>query len=325
MTPRHDAPRRLAVAPMMDRTDRHCRYFLRLLAPHAWLYTEMVTAAAIVRGSRDRLLAFDPSEHPVAVQLGGSDPDELAAAARCAAAAGYDEVNLNVGCPSDRVQAGCFGAALMIRPELVADSVRAMRDACDLPVTVKTRLGVDEFDSYEFLQDFAHAVEAAGSRTLIVHARKAWLKGLSPKQNREVPPLDYARVYRLKQDFPRLEILINGGLDSIGPALEQLAHVDGIMLGRAAYQHPYLLAELDRRLYGGEAPPSRERVLEAILPYAERELAAGTPLRAITRHLMGLYLGLPGARAWRRMLSQLADGARGLDALRRYLSARLAA
>ena len=325
MTPRHDTPRRLAVAPMMDRTDRHCRYFLRLLAPHAWLYTEMVTAAAIVRGPRDRLLAFDPSEHPVAVQLGGSDPGELAAAARCAADAGYDEINLNVGCPSDRVQAGCFGAALMIRPGLVADSVRAMRDACDLPITVKTRLGVDDFDSYEFLRDFAFAVEAAGSRTLIVHARKAWLKGLSPKQNREVPPLDYARVYRLKEDFPRLEILINGGLDSIGPALEQLAHVDGIMLGRAAYQHPYLLAELDHRLYGGTAPPSRERVLEAILPYAERELAVGTSLRAITRHLMGLYMGLPGARAWRRMLSELADEARGLDALRRYLSARQAA
>jgi tRNA-dihydrouridine synthase A len=310
---------------MMDRTDRHCRYFMRLLAPHAWLYTEMVTAAAVVHGPRERLLAFDSAEHPVAVQLGGSDPDELAAAARFAAAAGYDEINLNVGCPSDRVQAGCFGAALMAKPALVADSVRAMRAASDLPVTVKTRLGIDDLDSYEFLRDFTSAVETAGVRTLIVHARKAWLHGLSPKQNRDVPPLDYARVYRLKQEFPQLEILLNGGLDDVNVALEQLAHVDGVMLGRAAYQHPYLLAELDWRLYSGSVPPSRERVLEAMLPYAEREVAAGAPLRAVTRHLMGLYAGLPGARAWRRMLSELADGARGLDELRHYLTARLAA
>jgi tRNA-dihydrouridine synthase A len=315
-------PRRLAVAPMMDRTDRHCRYFLRRLAPHAWLYTEMVTAAAIVHGPRQRLLAFDPTEHPVALQLGGSDPAELAIAARYAEDAGYDEVNLNVGCPSDRVQAGCFGAALMAKPGLVADCVTAMRDACALPVTVKTRLGIDELDSYEFLAAFADAVANAGAGTLIVHARKAWLRGLSPKQNREVPPLDYARVHRLKRDMPQLEILVNGGLTSTDAVLAELEHVDGVMLGRAAYQEPYLLAEIDRSLFGGMPLPTREQVLDAVLAYAERELAAGTPLRSVTRHLMGLYSGLPGARAWRRQLGELGDGMRGLGALRRVVDER---
>jgi tRNA-dihydrouridine synthase A len=314
---------RLAVAPMMERTDRHCRYFLRQLSPHSWLYTEMITAAALIHGPRDRLLAFHADEHPVAVQLGGSDPAELAAAARLAAAAGYDEINLNVGCPSGRVQAGCFGAALMARPDVVAACVRAMRDVCDVPVTVKTRLGIDDLDSYEFLCGFATMVAAAGCDTLIVHARKAWLNGLSPKENREIPPLDYTRVHRLKRDFPALEIVVNGGLDGPGVALEQLDHVDGVMLGRAAYREPYLLAELDSRLFGGRTVPRRETVLAAMLRYAEHELASGERLRSIARHLMGLYAGLAGARQWRRLLVGLDDGAAGLETLRGFIDSRL--
>lgn len=315
---------RLAVAPMMDRTDRHCRYFLRLLAPHAWLYTEMITARALLYGARERLLAFHPAEHPVAAQLGGSEPAELAVAARLAATAGYDEINLNVGCPSGRVQAGCFGAALMARPALVAECVRAMRDACGSTVTVKTRLGIDELDSYSHLCEFVSAVASAGCRTVFVHARKAWLNGLSPRENRDIPPLDFGRVHRLKQDFPGLEIVINGGLNTVDTATAQLEHVDGVMLGRAAYRDPYLLAALDTRLFGG-ALPSRAAVLEAMLQYAGVEIAAGTPLRAITRHLMGLYAGLPGARGWRRMLGGLDDGARGLHQLEQHIAARLAA
>jgi len=309
---------------MMDRTDRHCRYFLRLLAPHVWLYTEMITAQAVVHGARERLLKFDSTEHPVAIQLGGSDPAALAVAARAAAAVGYDEINLNVGCPSSRVQAGCFGAALMGRPALVGDCVRAMREVCDVPVTVKTRLGIDDLDSYDFLCSFASAVTSAGCRTLIVHARKAWLGGLSPKQNREVPPLDYSRVHRLKQDFPALEIVVNGGLECVVDAVGHLERVDGIMLGRAAYGQPWLLAELDSRLFGGPLP-IRSVVLEAMLQYASDELAVGTPLRAITRHLMGFYAGLPGARLWRRMLGELDDGASGLHQLEQFVAARLAA
>jgi len=316
---------RVAVAPMMERTDRHCRYFLRLLAPHAWLYTEMITAAAVVRGPRERLLAFDPAEHPIAAQLGGSDPAELAAATRIVAAAGYDEVNLNVGCPSGRVQAGCFGAALMASPSTVADCVRTMRQASGLPVTVKTRLGIDDLDSYASLRDFVGTVAAAGCSTVIVHARKAWLKGLSPKENREVPPLDYPRVHRLKRDFPQLEILINGGLNRADQALAQLDHVDGIMLGRAAYQRPYLLAELDHRLFGGPPPPSRATILAAMKHYAAAELSAGTPVRSITRHMFGLYAGEPGARQWRRTLSDLSKGSHALEGLERLLAARVAA
>ncbi len=301
-----DEPKRhvLAVAPMMDRTDRHCRYFLRLIAPNAWLYTEMITAMAVVRGSAERLLRFDRTEHPVAAQLGGSDPELLAQAARAVAAAGYDEVNLNVGCPSDRVQAGSFGAALMADPRLVADCVRAMREASGLPVTVKTRIGIDELDSYAFLSEFVAAVADAGCATLFVHARKAWLEGLSPKQNRTVPPLDYARVRQLHGDFPRLEVVLNGGLDCVAGALEQLRHVDGIMLGRAAYRDPFLLGTLDAQVFG-HPPASRERVFEAMLDYAERECGAGTPLHAITRHMVGLYAGRPGARHWRRALAAL--------------------
>lgn len=309
---------------MMDRTDRHCRYFLRLLAPHAWLYTEMITARALLHGSHERLLAFHPVEHPVAAQLGGSHPEELASAARLVAGAGYDEVNLNVGCPSGRVQAGCFGAALMAKPALVAECVRAMSGAVGVPVTVKTRLGIDDLDSYAHLRDFVGAVASAGCRTVFVHARKAWLSGLSPKENREIPPLDYERVHRLKREFPDLEIVINGGLTAVEDASAQLAHVDGVMLGRVAYRDPYCLAELDAELYGGTLP-SRSAVLEALLDYAADEVRDGSPLRAITRHLMGLYAGLPGARDWRRTLGELDDGVVGLRQLEQHIATRFAA
>ncbi len=308
---------RLCVAPMMDRSDKHFRFLTRLLAPNALLYTEMITARALLRGDARRLLRFDAAEHPIALQLGGADPEELAAAARLGAAAGYDEINLNVGCPSDRVQAACFGAALMLDPARVAACVAAMRAAVDVPVTVKTRLGVDEHDSYEFLTAFVSRVAAAGCDTFIVHARKAWLSGLSPKENREIPPLDYARVYRLKRDFASLSIVINGGLVDRDIALAQLGHVDGVMLGRAAYQQPWLVANLDREIYGGRATmPALSRVLERYISYIERELASGTPLKSMTRHLLGLRTGTPGGRRWRRALSELADGELGLSRLR---------
>jgi len=303
---------------MMERTDRHCRYFLRLISADAWLYTEMLTAAAVLRGSEEKLLKHHPAEHPLAAQLGGSDPSELARAARRAADAGFDEINLNVGCPSDRVQAGCFGAALMARPKHVAECVAAMKTAAAVPVTVKTRIGIDELDSYEFLYEFVERVVAAGSSTVIVHARKAWLEGLSPRENRTLPALDYERVYRLKKDFPAVEIVINGGLDDRDTTLAQLEHVDGVMLGRAAYHNPYLLVELG----GGDSrsTPTREDILEAMLPYIEAELAAGTPLKAVTRHLMGLYAARPGARRWRRLLSELPDSDAGLKFLERHLA-----
>ena len=324
MSPQVSPVHSLSVAPMMDRTDRHCRYFLRLMAPHTWLYTEMITARALLHGAHERLLAFSPAEHPVAAQLGGSVPSELASATRLAASAGYDEVNLNVGCPSGRVQAGCFGAALMARPALVADCVRAMGEASTLPVTVKTRLGIDDLDSYSHLCDFVSAVASAGCRTGFVHARKAWLSGLSPKENRDIPPLDYERVHRLKRDFPELEIVINGGLSTAEATLAQLEHVDGVMLGRAAYRDPYFLAVVDTQLFGGILP-SRSTVLESMLHYAAGEVANGTPLRAITRHLMGLYAGSPGARAWRRTLGELDDGTSGLRQLEQLLATRRAA
>jgi tRNA-dihydrouridine synthase A len=276
----------------------------------------MITARALLRGDAHRLLRFDPAEHPVALQLGGADPDELAAAARLGAAAGYDEINLNVGCPSDRVQAACFGAALMLDPVRVAACVAAMRAAVAVPVTVKTRLGVDEHDSYEFLIEFVERVAAVGCDTLIVHARKAWLSGLSPKENREIPPLDYPRVHRLKRDFPSLCIVINGGLVDRATALAQLEHVDGVMLGRAAYQQPWLVADLDRDIHGAPATPALADVLERYVSYVGRELAAGTPLKSMTRHLLGLRTGLPGGRRWRRELSELADGEPGLARLR---------
>jgi tRNA-dihydrouridine synthase A len=313
------ADRRLCIAPTMALTDRHFRYLLRLLAPHEWLYTEMITARALLHGDARRLLRFDPAEHPVALQLGGSEPAELLAAARLGADTGYDEINLNVGCPSDRVQAGCFGAALMLQPERVADCVAAMRTAVTVPVTVKTRLGVDDHDSYEFLHTFVTRLAAAGCETFIVHARKALLKGLSPKENREIPPLDYGRVYRLKRDFPQLQIIINGGLNTLEASLEQLPSVDGIMLGRAAYQDTWLLAELDRRLFAAPSVAGEE-VLAAFARYIERELDDGTPLRAMTRHLLGLRNGQAGGRRWRRELSHLQDGHAGLEGLRELVA-----
>ncbi len=313
---------RFCIAPMMDRTDRHFRYLMRLLAPHARLYTEMLTARALLHGDAERLLAFHAAEHPVALQLGGSDAQELAAAARLGEAAGYDEINLNVGCPSDRVQAGCFGAALMLEPERVADCVRAMRGAVAVPVSVKTRLGVDRHDSYEFLRRLVDAVIDAGCSTLIVHARKAWLNGLSPKENREIPPLDYPRVYRLKADLPELTVVANGGLTDVRAALNALDHVDGVMLGRAAYQNPWLIAELERCLEPATTQPTRAAVLARFLDYVEVELDRGTPLRTMTRHALGLYAGRPGGRRWRRELGELPDGAEGLERFRRAVAGR---
>jgi tRNA-dihydrouridine synthase A len=311
---------RLCIAPMMDRTDRHLRYLLRLMAPHARLYTEMITARALLHGDADKLLLFDAVEHPVALQLGGNDPAELAAAARIGAAAGYDEINLNVGCPSDRVQAGCFGAALMLEPHTVAACVAAMRAAVPVPVTVKTRLGVDEHDSYEFVRDFIATVAAAGCDTFIVHARKAWLSGLSPKQNREIPPLDYPRVYRLKNEFPELNIVINGGLTTVAASAEQLLHVDGVMLGRVAYQDSWLVGELDARLFDGCVVDEGE-ILDSFMSYIARELDRGTPLRMMTRHLLGMRTGRAGGRRWRRGLGELAAGRAGLDELRVLVAA----
>jgi tRNA-dihydrouridine synthase A len=294
---------RLTVAPMMDWTDRHCRYFHRLLSPNARLYTEMVTSAALVRGGQLRLLEHSQQEHPVALQLGGSEPAELAQAARLGAQAGYDEINLNVGCPSDRVQSGRFGACLMREPKLVGDCVRAMREAVDVPVTVKCRIGVDDQDAYADLQHFTETMLAAGVEVLVVHARKAWLKGLSPKENREIPPLDYERVYRLKREFPQLVVVINGGIATVEAVQAHLTQVDGVMLGRAAYHDPYLLARLEAALYGTPMP-TREDVLAHLRPYVEAELKRGTALKHISRHLLGLYQGEPGARMFRRVLSE---------------------
>jgi len=300
--------RRISVAPMMERTDRHDRYFLRKISRHTLLYTEMVTTGAILHGDRMRFLGFHPDERPLALQLGGSDPDALAAAARLGADFGYDEINLNIGCPSDRVQRGRFGACLMLERERVADCVRAMGEAVGIPVTVKTRIGVDAHDDYDFLTGFVAAVAAAGCRTLIVHARKAYLQGLSPKENRSVPPLRYDVVYRLKKDFPDLEIVLNGGVENLEDAASHLSHVDGVMIGRAAYQNPYLLAEADRCFYGETTPPpSREDIVCAMRPYLEAEIGKGVPIGRITRHLTGLFNGVPGARAWRQCLSEGAS------------------
>lgn len=301
------ASRRFAVAPMMEWTDRHCRYFLRLISKRTFLYTEMVTADAVLYGARERVLGFDPAEHPLALQLGGSDPKKLAAAARVGADYGYDEINLNVGCPSDRVQSGRFGACLMAEPDLVGECVAAMGGSSRLPVTVKCRIGIDDQDAEESLDRFIDEVSRAGCTTFIVHARKGWLQGLSPKQNRDVPPLDYARVYRLKQRRPELEIIINGGIESFAAAKAQLAQVDGVMLGRAAYADPYLLAEVDGVLFGEErVVPSRLDVLDAFRPYVEEQLARGSRLNQLTRHILGLFHGQPRARAFRRHLAENA-------------------
>ena len=292
---------------MMDWTDRHCRVFHRFLSARALLYTEMLTTGAIIHGDRLRLLGLDPAEHPVALQLGGSNPDDLARAAGIGAGFGYDEINLNCGCPSDRVQDGRFGACLMAEPELVARGVAAMRAAVDIPVTVKCRIGIDEQDSETDFARFIDTVAAAGCTTFIVHARKAWLKGLSPKENRDVPPLDYQRVYRLKVARPELEIVLNGGIETIGSAGTHLAHVDGVMLGRAAYHSPFLLAEVDGRFFGATAPgPTRVEVMDRFTQYAERKLAEGVRLGSMTRHVLGLYHAQPGGRLFRRVLAEQA-------------------
>ncbi len=309
---------RFSVAPMMDWTDRHCRFFHRLLSRRTRLYTEMVTTGAVIHGPRERLLGFSEAEHPVAVQLGGSDPTQLAVAARICADLGYDEINLNVGCPSDRVQEGRFGACLMREPGLVGDGVTAMKAAVAIPVTVKCRIGVDEQDPEEALDMIAEAAIAARADALIVHARKAWLQGLSPKENRDVPPLDYGRVYRLKAAYPTLPIAINGGIPTLDEADGHLAHVDGVMLGRAAYQNPGLLLEVDRRLFGQEPPVADAfEALEAFEPYIAARLGEGLRLHQITRHCLGLFAGRPGARLFRRHLAEEATqpGA-GLDVLR---------
>ena len=298
---------------MMDWTDRHCRYFMRLLNPHALLYTEMVTAAAIVHGDAERFLSFNEEEHPVALQLGGSDPDWMARATAQAARHGYDEININVGCPSDRVQSGQFGACLMAHPERVAACYSAMQKETAVPVTVKSRIGVDDRDDYAFLRHFVETVATAGCRKFVVHARVAILEGLSPKENRSIPPLLYGHVYRLKTDFPELEIVINGGLTRVEQVDEALAHVDGVMIGRQAYHAPYFLAELGTHMDPAWSMPSRSDVVERMLPYVDRELARGTSLSSITRHMLGLFAGRPGARAWRRYISEHAhrEGAGG--------------
>jgi tRNA-dihydrouridine synthase A len=294
---------RLCSAPMMDWSDRHCRYFFRQLSPHAVVYTEMITAGALLHGDVERHLRFHPAEHPVALQLGGSEPDELARCATLGEDWGYDEINLNCGCPSERVQKGAFGACLMAEPELVAECVWAMREAVSIPVTVKHRLGIDSIEDYAFVQRFVDRLARTGTRSFFVHARNAVLKGLSPKDNRQVPPLKYDYVFRLKHDFPDLEIVINGGIDSVAAAAENLSHVDGVMLGRAAYHDSYILALLEKAVFGTSRAVSRADVVRSMHRYAEAELANGTPLRSIVRHMLGLYHGQPRARIWRQMLS----------------------
>ncbi len=299
--------RTLSIAPMLDWTDRFDRYFLRLISRHVLLYTEMITTAALLHGDKDYLLAYDPMEHPVAVQLGGSDPVALATCARLCEAHGYDEVNLNLGCPSDRVQQGRFGACLMIEPALVSDCIQAMVEAVNIQVTLKSRIGIDDHDSDEILNQLVEQASAAGCKTFIVHARKAWLKGLSPKENRDIPPLRYDRVHRLKKTFPQLEIIINGGITTLDQVEQQLQKVDGVMIGREAYHNPWILAEADRRLYQDKHPiPTRHQILEQLMPFVEHELGQGVKLHQITRHILGLFHGQPGARAWRRHLSENA-------------------
>ncbi len=313
---------RFSVAPMMDWTDRHCRSFHRILTRRTLLYTEMVTTGALIHGPRERLLAFSPGEHPVALQLGGSDPADLARCAVMAEERGYDEVNLNCGCPSDRVQNGRFGACLMAEPELVADCVAAMKAKVRIPVTVKCRIGIDEQDPEASLRRFVDTVAAAGPEVFVVHARKAWLKGLSPKENRDVPPLDYDLVRRVKAERPHLTIVLNGGVKTLDEAKTHLAWADGVMMGRAAYEHPFLLARVDSALFGAADPvASAEEAVAAFLPYVERELAQGAPLIAMTRHILGVFAGRPGARLFRRHLSEQAHkrGA-GIEVLREALA-----
>ena len=299
--------RRLSIAPMMDHTDRHFRYFMRIISPHALLYTEMITTGALIHGDRQRFLEHHADEYPLAIQLGGSEPEDLATCAVIAEEAGYDEVNLNVGCPSDRVQSGRFGACLMAEPELVAEGIAKMSQRVDIPVTVKTRIGIDDKDSYEELFAFINSVKQAGCDTFIIHARKAWLNGLSPKENREVPPLEYETVYQLKKDFPKIEFIINGGFTTQDAIMEQYQHVDGVMIGRAAYQNPYLLAELEQALFSTEIPLlTRNEILERFMEYIQQNLDADVYLGHMTRHILGLFLGQPGARAYRRYISENA-------------------
>ncbi|MGR5179220.1 tRNA dihydrouridine(20/20a) synthase DusA [Vibrio parahaemolyticus] len=298
---------RLSVAPMLDWTDRHCRYFHRLLSSQTLLYTEMVTTGAIIHGKGD-FLAFNEEEHPVALQLGGSNPTDLATCAKLAQERGYDEVNLNVGCPSDRVQNGRFGACLMAEPDLVAECVAAMREVVDIPVTVKTRIGIDDQDSYEFLTKFVSTVsEKGGVGQFTIHARKAWLSGLSPKENREIPPLDYPRAYQIKKDFPHLNVAVNGGVKTLEESLQHLQHLDGVMIGREAYQNPYILAQVDQLIFGVDTPvKKRKQIVEEMYPYIERQLANGSYLGHISRHMIGLFQAMPGARQWRRYISENA-------------------
>lgn len=301
----HERDWRFCLAPMMDWSDRHCRYFWRLLTRRARLYTEMVTTGAILYGDRDRFLRFNPEEQPLALQLGGSDPRALAECARIAEDYGYDEINLNCGCPSDRVQVGRIGACLMAEPNLVAECVAAMRDAVSIPVTIKHRIGIDELDSEAHLHHFVATVAETGCHVFIVHARKAWLQGLSPKENREIPPLLYQRVFALKQQFPQLTIVINGGITSIATTQEMLQQVDGVMMGREAYHNPFVLAEVDRTVYGDStAPLSRDDVLEAFIPYCESQIARGARLNHVARHILGLYAGQPGGKYFRRFISE---------------------
>lgn len=299
--------RTLSVAPMMDYTDRHCRYFLRLITRHALLYTEMITSYAILHGDRTHLLKYNPAEHPVAFQIGGSDPKKLVECAKIIADYGYDEINLNVGCPSSTVTEGHFGACLMKDPNLVAECMSAMSQAVKIPVTIKTRIGVDEFDSYDYLKNFVKLIAATGCKTFIMHARKAWLKGLSPKENREIPPLHYETVYQLKKDFPHLSFIINGGIKTLAQASEQLQYVDGVMIGREAYHNPYILAEVDKIFYNDLHPiPSRQEIIHEFIPYVEEQLKEDKHLKQMTHHILGLFQGIPGARAWRRYISENA-------------------
>jgi tRNA-dihydrouridine synthase A len=293
---------------MMDCTDRHDRYFLRLIAPHVLLYSEMITAQALIHGDPQYLLAFDPFEHPVALQLGGNNPLQLAHCAKLGAEFGYDEINLNVGCPSDRVKSGQFGACLMLQPTLVAECVSAMREVVKVPVTVKCRIGVDDHDSYEELQQFIATLSAAGCSVFIIHARKAWLNGLSPKQNREIPPLKYDVVYQIKRDFPNLTIIVNGGIKSSSEIATHLQYTDGVMIGREAYANPYFLAEIEQHFYGVDdtALTARREIMQNYIPYIEQQLANNTKLSHITRHILGLFQGQAGARAWRRHISENA-------------------
>lgn len=313
--------RKLSIAPMMDWTDRHCRYFHRLITKQSLLYTEMVTTGAVINGDREKLLAYNNEEHPIALQLGGSDPKVLAECAKIGEGYGYDEINLNVGCPSDRVQSGKIGACLMAEPDLVCQAILAMKNACNVPVTVKHRIGIDDLDSYELLVKFVEIVAESGCDSFIVHARKAILSGLSPKQNREIPPLIYDRVYRLKKDFPKLEFIINGGIKTLKETHEHLNKLDGVMIGREAYHNPYMLAFVDQDIFGiNQTPLSRVEITEQMLPYIEQHLSKGGKLQHISRHMLGLFHAQPNGKKWRRHLSESATKANAgtdviLDAL----------